>query len=247
MFLSVGILAIAGDITFLGGVLATLVGANLRDPLTQQTFARLAFSDPLLALERFPEVSVLTVSVLLVGFVLKLWHDAHRQHRRDPSDKAGYVIASVVSIGGVLMLAFVAAIRMQQPLDSDDSHLGRFASTMLGLVLPAFGTVCVMTGMDRLGALSRLLWHTACRPLLNWRLRPLVTAQAEAQKCLIEAEQAVNAAAGAGRATEIALLLEAEFKIGYRDGVASAMASTAPGATSALVRRAAVGRVVMFS
>jgi hypothetical protein len=150
MFLCVGILAIAGDITFLGGVLATLVGADLRDPLTQQTFARLAFSDPLLALERFPEVAVLTVSVLLVGFVVKVWHDAHRQYRRDGSDGAWYVIASVVSASGLLMLASVAFIRLQQPLETGDSQSARIVSTILGLVLPTFGTICVMTGMERL-------------------------------------------------------------------------------------------------
>lgn len=98
-----------------------------------------------------------------------------------------------------------------------------------------------------LGALSRVLWHTAWRPVADWRLRALVTAHATAQKRFIEAEHAFNAAATKDRADELEFLRQTEFETGYREGVADALDSTNPGTMSMLVRKAAMGRVVTWS
>jgi hypothetical protein len=248
MFLTVGVLAIAGDITFLGGVLATLVGAPLRDPASQLTFARMAFRDPFEALARFPEIFVLTVSVLMTGFCLKLWHDAHRRHHHGRgSDKPWYWAVTAVSGLGVLMLIIVAAVRMWQPLEVSDSIAARAASTILGLVLPVFGTMCMMTAMDKFANLTRVAWHTAWRGLADYQLEPAVRAYANARQQLVQAQQRAAMVQSASYVKQAVAQAETEFNVGYAEGLARALASGQPGSIYALIRKAALGRMATVS
>jgi hypothetical protein len=165
LFLFLAFCALIGDITFLAVVLGRLLGLDIRDPVTHLTFSNMIFRAPLEALQRFADIALLSVAVLTLAFVLKLWSDSKGLDRFWRLCLAATLVISFAT------LAVVSAVRWHMPIEAFDYPLTRIATILLGLALPMSGCMFFVDGLDRIAKASRLAVATLTAFICERRVR----------------------------------------------------------------------------
>jgi hypothetical protein len=181
--------ALIGDVVFLGFVLADLLGVGVRDAATGLTFVQMIFLYPIEAFATFPDIAMLSFSVLSIGFLVKLWHDV--EHEESGASRSWRWTVRIIMAGAVVTLICISGVRLYMEIPGIDNLFARFVTALLGVTLPLVSALFFVEGLDRLGRrfqLSRasfLAWLTRGAPEpteLVQRRKEWAEAQAENER-----------------------------------------------------------------
>lgn len=245
LFVLLGLCAIVGDLAFLGTILAMLVGSPVVTS-NGDTIAKLLLTNPRQALTEFPEVTLLAVSVLTAGFVVKLWHQ-HAAARHRGASRAWFLFLSIGVLLTLAVLILISAVRLQLPLNGDfglyDTSLGRSATALLGFSLPLVAAFFLTEGIDALGRRYELWRASISGALAAQRLKRATASKDEVigAIALLEAQRDAIGAQWAVTGTRAAA--ESEFECGYEEGVRGILETDSGGGLFRQLRSATVARL----
>ncbi len=249
LFIILGMCAIVGDLAFLGTILAMLVGSSVVTD-TGDSIAKVLLTDPRNGLIAFPEVTLLAISTLTSGFVVKLWYQ-HAKARGGSASKAWFWILSAGCCLVMTVLVLISAVRLQLPLSGDvgvyDTLLGRWATAVLGLSLPLVAAFFFADGIDVLGRRYELWRTSAASALVTIRVK-----RAQAQEISLAAAIETltwqrDAVASPEAMTAIRSAAESEFECGYHEGIRACLSGSKDGALFDQLRSVTVARLARGS
>lgn len=252
LYIGISALLIFADISILGQVFAQLLGYPWVHPVTRRTFTQQLFTDPSQALKDFPDLLYLTVSLLLIGFFIKIWKDWYairfdneRSLRR--SDHLKFILYSMLLMMSVVSVVLMASARLTFDMGEASGNLSRAASAFLGLTLPFVSAGFFMEGYDCLASRG-LLWRLSLMawlyraPLFLWAARRR-RADAALKVCALALEQLESDE----HRQKLLGAREVAYAHGYREGVKSLLASPGPGELYGKLRPIAVRRLLARS
>ncbi|WP_029898042.1 hypothetical protein [Desulfohalovibrio reitneri] len=164
------ILLIFADISILAIVSANLMGLPFRDEASGRNFLELLFNNPLAAYQAFPEVLFFTLSVLGIGFFIKVWLDIvlmpDRNKRFAGKGRLVYVIYTTFFILSAVSVALMAGARLIPEIAAIPGDTGAASSfgygnivlTVMGFALPYVSVGFFMRGLDCLGNSLSILY-----------------------------------------------------------------------------------------
>ena len=234
VFIGLTILLLLADYSLMARVLAVAAGLPFEGLLDGRsvTATELLFLDPLAMIREFPEIVLLTATVLVLGFYYKAFRERWNDDKRRTWDRRLHYAAAALS---VLTIVLLAILRFATPLTEGDSTgqstLVQVASGIIGLSLPIIAAGFFLAGFPALRCILRqayraLMWlprksFNGCRSgIEQWRLGRVARMNKEAHDLEKRVEQLSTRSDEAPKLRKDSVqAMHLRFAAGYHDGV----------------------------
>ncbi len=246
LFLMLSLLLLLGDVGILGRVLADFVGEDYYSSDAGGDFLlTLVSQGPLAAFRYFPGLFGLVLSILVMGFYLKLWEEHLRtiSSLEDSSAKSLPVekwmnaiylvvlILSILSVIGSAGIRLVSQTASEAPINgistaAEFSLFKRFVMSLLGLALPYVSAAFFIKGSDKLGKSMRLWRETVKERYFDHNHRLVEKSIQFTSQRLTLAQQERDLLASETYQSSRLKKVKSSFTAGYRAGVLSALTSS---------------------
>ncbi len=173
------ILLILGDIAILGAVIAQFLNQSWRAAIGNKTFGNLIYTNPIKAFTEFPDLFSLTLSILMMGFFLKIFLDSLNARKiMKEKGKTNYKLLFGI-ITTIFILSFIAVLvmaiaRLTVPIGSGANReaelFQRITSMILGLALPYVSAGYFIKAIDKFSNIFRLLKLNIQEIFLTFRI-----------------------------------------------------------------------------
>lgn len=165
-YLALSLLLIVADFGLLGQVTARFLDYPWYS--NGISFVSLLFTQPLAALGRFPDLFFLVLSVLLLGFFLKVWRDVEDSKLKGLRGLRERIVFSTLLACSLVSIILMSAARLGMRFGSTtaydgDPHFPGIVTFVLGFTLPLVSAGFFAHGYDALERRCRLF--RLCRRL----------------------------------------------------------------------------------
>jgi len=163
-YLIMAVLLVFADLAIIGKVSAIFLGYTWRSQ-SGVKFSDIFF-DPVGVFVEFPDLLWLTLSILLMGFFMKVWRDSWFAYDKEEGrwrwpGKFDFLIFTVLLLLALSSLVAMAGTRLAVSLGDSNGWYAKFVMFILGLSLPLVSAGFFMKGYDALAKrweLWRLSW-----------------------------------------------------------------------------------------
>lgn len=231
-YLIMWLILIFADISILGQFIARFLNYDWFDPLIQQTFIQVLFSNPVVAVALFPDLFWLIASVLLMGLFIKVWLDHYFLGPASPNPHAErlptltmppismrFIIDTTFLALTILSILVIGSARVTVPLPKAPGPYPSFVSALLGVCLPLISAGFFIAGYEIL-ARRFALWRLERLEIKTTRRTDQARREANETRTQLLALVAKRDRVASGDYQKQTLLsARAEFDKGYLEGL----------------------------
>lgn len=155
-FLLISFMLIYADVFLLGDVIRKLLDLEVVT-IDKLTFQKAFIQSPLIALKNFPEILTMSLSILFMGFYLKVFEDTITSNNtkwseRDRKTKIFFIIEIIVGVLSVIVLLIVAYTRFKTPISTEENYNSslQLLTAIMGFALPYISAIFFMRGYTKI-------------------------------------------------------------------------------------------------